>query len=262
MNFATNEGRRCAVVTGAANGIGRATARLLVERGWFVGIADTNQSALASLAAELGHANVLALALDVAVPRQWEEALAAFHGRTGRLDVLVNNAGILVSGPFALSALERHHALVDVNIKGLINGCWLAKRYLAATPGARVINLSSASAVYGQAALATYSATKFAVRGLTEALNIEWQDEGIRVMDVMPLFVQTDMVRGMQARSIARLGVHLVPEDVARVIWKAIGHAGFSKVHWPVGATAAWFRRLNELSPDALSRFLARRIAT
>src|SRR4051812_32576028 len=208
MNISTKEGRCCAIVTGAAKGIGRATARLLVERGWFVGIADTDRPGLALLAAELGQANVLVLALDVTVPGQWQDALAAFDGRAGRLDVLVNNAGILVSGPFASGALERHQALVDVNIKGLINGCWLARPYLAATPGARVINLSSASAVYGQAALATYSATKFAVRGLTEALNIEWQDDGIRVMDVMPLFVQTDMVQGMQARSIARLGVH------------------------------------------------------
>jgi NAD(P)-dependent dehydrogenase (short-subunit alcohol dehydrogenase family) len=261
MDISTNEGRRCALVTGAAKGIGRATARLLVEHGWFVGIADTDQPGLALLADELGHANVLALALDVTVPRQWQEALAAFDGRTGRLDVLVNNAGILVSGPFGSSPLERHHALVEVNLKGLISGCWLAKPYLGATAGARVINLSSASAVYGQAALATYSATKFAVRGLTEALNIEWQDDGIRVMDVMPLFVQTDMVQGMQARSIARLGVHLTPEDVARVIWKAICHDGYSKVHWPVGAAAAWLRRLNELSPDVLSRFVARRIA-
>jgi NAD(P)-dependent dehydrogenase (short-subunit alcohol dehydrogenase family) len=85
---------------------------------------------------------------------------------------------------------------VDVNVKGVLNGCHLAKPYLLRTPGERVINLSSGSAEYGQASLATYWATKFAVRGLTEALNVEWQADGIPVMDVMPLCARTAMVDG------------------------------------------------------------------
>ena len=105
----------------------------------------------------------MALSLDVRDPEAWRSALAAFFTATGRLDVLVNNAGILISGPLEASALERHHAVLDINVKGVLHGCHTAKPYLQATPGSRVINLSSAAAVYGQAALATYSASKFAV---------------------------------------------------------------------------------------------------
>jgi NAD(P)-dependent dehydrogenase (short-subunit alcohol dehydrogenase family) len=254
--------RPCVFITGAGGGIGRATARLFVRHGWFAAIADVDEAALALLAGELGDASAMAVGLDVTRPDDWKAALAACFERTGRLDVLLNNAGLLISGPFESNPLARHEALVDVNIKGVLNGCYLARPYLARTPGARVINLSSASAIYGQASLATYSATKFAVRGLTEALNIEWQEDGIRVMDIMPLFVQTDMVRDMNAASIRRLGVHLKPEDVAAVIWKASTYRGGpGKVHWPVGFAARLMHALNGAAPDRVARFLARRIA-
>jgi NADP-dependent 3-hydroxy acid dehydrogenase YdfG len=152
---------------------------------------------------------------------------------------------------------------VDVNVKGVLNGCYLAKPYLAKTPSARVINLSSISAVYGQASLTVYSMTKFAVRGLTEALNIEWQDDAIRVMDVMPMFVNTAMVKDMNAKSIQRLGAKLAPDDVANVIWKAATYqGGLGKVHWPVGMFGVWMHRLSGMTPERISRFIARQIAT
>ena len=254
--------RQCVFITGAATGIGRTTARLFSGRGWFVGLADIDQAGLADLAAELGPGNALAMQLDVTSPDDWRNALAEFCTHTGQLNVLINNAGILCSGPFEEDALSRHHALVEVNLKGVINGCYLAKPYLASTPGARVINLSSASAVYGQASLATYSATKFAVRGLTEALNIEWQGDDIRVMDIMPLFVQTGMVTDMNAPSMDRMGVRLTADDVAQTIWAAVTYRGsFGKVHWPVGFMARWSFRLTSLLPDRLGRFIAKRIA-
>lgn len=249
-------------VTGAATGIGRATARMFFQRGWFVGIADIDAAGLDTLSEELGAENSLKMSLDVKSPDEWRAALTIFYHRAGRMDVLVNNAGILISGPLEANPLERHYAVVDVNLKGVLNGCYLARPYLASTAHARVINLSSSAAIYGQASLATYSATKFAIRGLTEALNIEWQDDGIRVMDIMPLFVQTGMVTGMNARSMDRLGARLTAEDVAKVIWRAATYRGsFGKVHWPVGLLATWLFRLTSMGPDRLSRFVARRIA-
>lgn len=254
--------RPCAFISGAGSGIGLATARLLARRGWYVGIGDVNAGALATAAAELGEASAWPCRLDVTDPGEWEAALAGFYQRTGRLDLLVNNAGILISGPFESNPLARHHALVDVNVKGVITGCHAARPYLARTPQSRVINMSSASAVYGQASLATYSATKFAVRGLTEALNIEWQADGIRVMDVMPLFVRTAMVQDMDAGSVRRLGVRLTPEDVARVIARAAEYrGGFGKVHWTVGWMARLLHGMSGMAPDRISRFVARRIA-
>jgi NADP-dependent 3-hydroxy acid dehydrogenase YdfG len=252
----------CAFITGAASGIGRATATLFAQRGWFVGLADIDDAALASLARELGADNCWTCRLDVTQEQQWQHALAGFVEYAGRLDLLVNNAGILISGPFTANPLARHHTLVDVNLKGVLNGCHVAKPYLLRTPGSRVINLSSASAEYGQAALATYSATKFAVRGLTEALNVEWQADGIRVMDVMPLFVRTAMVDGMDAASVRRLGVRLTPDDVARVVLKAAQYGGsYGKVHWPVGWMARLLHAMGGAGPDRVNRFVARRIA-
>ena len=257
------ESRSCVLITGAANGIGRATARLFALRGCFVGLADIDCAGLTRLVDELGASNTLAMSLDVSKPDQWTAGLADFDYRTGRLDVLVNNAGILISGRLEANPLARHHAVVDVNLKGMLNGCYLAKPYLSATRGARVINLSSVAAVYGQASLATYSATKFAVRGLTEALNIEWQDDGIRVMDIMPMFVQTGMVTALDARIIDRLGARLTAEDVAQTIWAAAMYQGsFGRVHWPVGAMSRWLYRLTRLGPDRLNRFIAKRIAS
>ncbi|MDO8448625.1 MAG: SDR family oxidoreductase [Rhodoferax sp.] len=255
--------RSCILITGAATGIGRATARLFAQRGWFVGLADIDQAALLTLSQELGAQSATPLHLDVTSSDDWHLALKKFHSLCGRLDVLVNNAGILISGPFESNALSRHHALVDVNLKGMLNGCFHAKPYLSSTPRARVINLSSTAAVYGQASLATYSSTKFAVRGLTEGLNVEWQKDDIRVMDIMPLYVRTGMVKDLNARSADRLGVRLTAEDVARVIWKAADFKGsYGKVHWPVGLQAIWLYRLTSLTPDWLARFIARRIAS
>jgi NAD(P)-dependent dehydrogenase (short-subunit alcohol dehydrogenase family) len=256
-------GRRCAFITGAAHGIGRATAALFAKQGWFVGLADVDEAALAALAQELGGPRqAWTCRLDVTSAAEWQAALAAFFAHTGRVDLLVNNAGILISGPFTANPLARHHALVDVNVKGVLNGCHLAKPYLLRTPGARVINLSSASAEYGQASLATYSATKFAVRGLTEALSIEWEPDGIRVMDVMPLFVRTAMVEGMDAASVRRLGVRLVPEDVARVVLKAARYeGGYGRVHSPVGWMARLLHGVSGMGPDRFSRFVASRLA-
>lgn len=254
--------RPCVLITGAATGIGRATARRFAREGWFIGAGDIDAAGLATLATELGEAQVLTFPLDVTQPAQWESALAALHARCGRLDLLVNNAGILISGPFERAALNQHRAVIEVNVMGVLTGCLLARPYLAATPGARVVNLSSTAAIWGQASLATYSTSKFAVRGLTEALNIEWAGDGIRVMDVMPLFVQTAMVQGMDAQSIRRLGVRLTPEDVADVVWRAATWRGlWGRVHWPVGWMARWLYRLTGTSPQWLERAIARRIA-
>lgn len=255
--------RPCAFVTGAGAGIGRAIALRFAQQGWLVGAGDVDQAGLHALRAEVGENNVRTYVLDVTQTDQWREALADFHRHTGRLDLLVNNAGILISGPFQDSPLERHQALMDVNVKGVLNGCYLAYPYLRNSPGARVINMSSSSAVYGQAGLASYSTSKFGVRGLTEALNMEWQGSGIRVMDVMPLFVQTAMVQNLNARSIERLGVHLTPDDVAHVVWRAAHFRGsFSRVHWSVGWMAALLFRLTGLSPQWVNHWVVRRLST
>ncbi|HUS23969.1 MAG TPA: SDR family oxidoreductase [Candidatus Binatia bacterium] len=249
--------RKAILVTGAAAGIGRATARLFASRGWFVGLYDVNAAGAEALRGELGSAAV-AGALDVTDAAAWSRVLAAFAAASGgRLDVLFNCAGIAAVGHFEDIPLARHHAVTDVNFKGVVNGCHLALPLLRATPGARVINMASASAIYGSPAFAGYCATKFAVRGLTEALNIEWARHGIRVMDLLPLFVDTPMVRQFETppRSMDVLGLRLTADDVARTVWRAAHWRLWPRVHWFVGVqawltwvaqklTPVWFTRL------------------
>ena len=177
------------------------------------------------------------------------------------------SAGSTILGKMAWSSFEtfasflttiplaRQHLLIDVNIKGVLNGCYLAFPYLQKTANSRVINLCSASALYGQPSLAVYSATKFAVRGLTEALDLEWASEGIRVMDVLPLFVQTDMITQMNASSIKNMGVHLTSQDVANTILQASQYKGYlPKVHWTVGKSTRFFYAVSGVAPDLISR--------
>lgn len=253
--------RKSIFITGAAAGIGQATARLFAAKGWYVGLYDVNEPGVSALARELGENNTCTGRLDVVSVDDWTQALADFTQRTGRLDVLFNNAGILCSGPIESTPIQQLHRVVDINLKGVLNGCQLALPYLRKTPKSRVINMCSASALYGQPSLAVYSATKFAVRGLTEALDLEWQAYGIRVMDVLPLFVQTAMVDGMNASSIRNMGVHLTSQDVAKTIWQAARYdKALPKVHWTVGFQTRLFYGFSGAVPDLVSRFINSRL--
>lgn len=244
-------------ITGAAAGIGRATAELFAERGWFVGLYDVAEGAVQALASQLGAQTTLAGKLDVTDAESFARALAQFfEAAGGRLDLLFNNAGIAAAGEFETLRLERLHALVDVNLKGVVNGCHAALPFLIRTRGARVINMSSASAVYGTPGLAVYSATKFAVKGLTEALDLEWARHRIRVMDLLPLFVATPMVAAIEAPlvSVRRLGVRLSADDIAETVWRAAHWKLWRRVHWYPGAQTKAMALANKLAPGWLNR--------
>lgn len=169
--------------------------------------------------------------------------------------LLFNGAGILRTGAFVDIELEQHTRLVQINVLGVLNLCHAAFAYLKATPGAQVINMGSASALYGVPQLASYSASKFAVRGLTEALELEWREYGIRVGDLMPPFVDTPMVRSQAQRPavMLRLGVRLEAEQIAAAAWKQ-AHA--SAVHRPVGLQFGVLFNLGQITPGWINRLL------
>lgn len=243
------------LISGAAQGIGAAAAKLFYQQGYKVGIYDINAVQAQQLAQQLGP-NAKAGLLDVSNIQHWQNALEEFTQWAGGLNILVNNAGILYSGPFEDTDLISHHRTIDINVKGVINGCHSALPYLKKAAFARVINLSSASAIYGQADLASYSASKFAVRGLTESMDIEWQKHGIRVLDVMPLFVQTAMVKDMNAESIHKMGVSLSPEDVAAEILSLAELKAnlLTPTHRPVGLKTKVMFGLSNISPQFVNR--------
>ncbi|MFU8895550.1 MAG: SDR family oxidoreductase [Gammaproteobacteria bacterium] len=247
-----------AFITGAASGIGRATARLFAARGWRVGLADRDAAGLATLAAELGDATSDVYCCDVSDPAALEAALGAFcGGPCGSLDLLVNNAGVLRIGPFENIAPEDHRQLIDINARGVVEALLAAFPMLRRGRG-RVVNLASASASYGSPDYATYSATKMFVRALSEALDIEWRRHGIRVACIMPAFVATPMIAGRRSGAMDRLGVQLQPEDVAAVIWRAAhGH----RLMWYVGWRYRLVRGLSAMLPGAVNRAMMRWIS-
>lgn len=251
-------------ITGAAAGIGRAVAERFARAGWFVGLYDLDEAAVQALRQTLGADRCHAGRLDVASADDWPVVLADFWRAAGRLDVLFNNAGVAVTALLEDTPLSRHHRLIDINLKGVLNGCHAALPYLKRRPGARVINMCSASALYGQPMLSTYSASKAAVRSLTEALDIEWQRHGIRVVDVLPLFVNTAMVADevSKMKTVQALGVRLSADDVARTVWRlANGAPRWLPVHSPVGWQTRLFCLLAKLSPDAVNRLVTARMA-
>jgi NAD(P)-dependent dehydrogenase (short-subunit alcohol dehydrogenase family) len=249
--------RKSIFITGAAAGIGRAVALRFAADGWVVGLYDINLPGVKALASEIGP-QAIAGKLDVSDAAAFAKALASFTQMTGgTLDVLFNNAGILATGDFESMPIARAQALVDVNTKGVMHGCHAAQPYLKATPGSRVINMASASAIYGTPAFAVYSATKFFVRGFTEALNIEWARFGIYVCDLLPLFVDTPMVAGVTDKpdSIKNLGVRLSADDIANTVYEAAHVPRWrGTVHWHVGRQTQALAVLNKYMPTRLAR--------
>jgi short-subunit dehydrogenase len=249
------------LVSGAARGIGRAIAELFLARGWRVGMYDVDPTAVAEAAA--GRDGVVHGTLDVRDIDQRRAALRDFCG-DGGLDVLVNNAGVLSSGPFTEIDADSHRRMVDVNVTGVVNGAAEGHAYLRRSSRGLLLNLCSASSLYGQPTLATYGATKAAVRSLTEALDIEWRRDGIRVRSLVPLFVATEMVTrdGVRAASVPRLGVRLTAEDVAAAAWDAVHERRrfLRSPHRPVGRQTKVLAALSAVSPDWANRLVVSRM--
>ena len=249
--------------SGAARGIGLAIVRRFAAAGYTVGAVDVDEAGLAALKDEAAQQALWTSVMDVTDIDAWQRALRDFVATTGgRLDILVNNAGLLASGNFVDIPAARHKQLVDVNVTGVMFGCHAAFEYLRDTAGARVLNMCSASAIYGQAELASYSATKFAVRGLTEALEIEWRPHDIAVMALWPLFVDTAMLAGVKTGSTESLGINLTVDDVADAAWRALHRKSrLPKVHFPVGRQTKFVYHLAQLSPAWATRFVNERMA-
>ncbi len=249
-------------ITGAGSGIGRATALHFAHAGWRVGLADVNEAGLAGTAERLPDGRSLAVPLDVGDRRAWDEGLARFATWSGgRLDVLHNNAGIARGGQFATLSDGDLEALIDVNFRGVVYGARAGFALLNATPGSCLLNTCSASGIYGSPGLSLYSATKFGVRGLTEALELEWAPHGIKVRSLMPGFIDTailDLVPPDSNRSareaVREAGLEFTPvERVAQAAWDAV-HG--RSTHTLVGPTAHRLARAARWMPGMLKRQL------
>ncbi|WP_280438048.1 SDR family oxidoreductase [Nocardia carnea] len=248
------------VITGAGAGIGRAAARRFAATGWTVCATDINPSVLDEVRAELGDEHTYAI-LDVTdkaqVARVFDE-FAAAHG--GSFNALVNNAGVAFIDNFEKLSLEQHELITRVNVGGVLNCTYLAFPHLSEADDAKVINLCSLSAEYGIPSEATYSASKFWVRGFTEAMNIEWERHGIHVCDIMPNFVATPMMDASHGQIVDSIGINLTADQVAATILRAADDR--HRVHWIVDtAKLKVVRAITNKSPAPFRRRLIKKFA-
>jgi short-subunit dehydrogenase len=209
-----------AAITGGARGIGRATAEALLASGMKVAIGDVDLDAARKTATELGP-RAVALPLDVTDRDSFAAFLDEAERQVGPLDVLINNAGIMQIGRFIDEDDLTARRMVDINIHGVILGMKLALERMIPRDRGHIVNISSQAGKFGAPGGATYSATKHAVVGLTEAVRGELRLMGanIDLSYVMPYVVNTELGSGLgQARGLA----NLEPGDVAEAIVEAL----------------------------------------
>ncbi|MDP3062361.1 MAG: glucose 1-dehydrogenase [Chloroflexota bacterium] len=217
---------KVALVSGAARGIGAATARLFAREGARVAISDILEAEGARTAEEIRAAGGEAsyVRLDVRAPDDWKRAVDATVSKYGRLDILVNNAGIQIARPsFEQVTLEDWEKVMAVNATGVFLGCKAVVEQMKRQRSGSVVNISSISGIVGISAQAAYAASKGGVRIFTKYLAIQLARYGIRANSIHPGGVETVMTnfggtdpearkRSIAAHPLGRLGQ---PEDIA-----------------------------------------------
>lgn len=249
--------RNTIFITGAAAGIGKETALLFAEKGWFVGLYDIDEKALQELAREIGARKCCAARIDVSDIDSVQAAIAHFAKATsGKFNVLFNNAGIIHAGAIDEIGLKDQKRLIDINIWGVLNCTIQALPYLKQTSPARIVNMSSASAIYGHPALTAYAASKMAVRSITQGLDLGLARHGIKVADIMPIWVDTNLAKDAanQWKGLTMAEVNITPQKVAQTVWKAVHR---SRLHWLLGAETRFYNFLTKTLPNRLTRLSA-----
>jgi NAD(P)-dependent dehydrogenase (short-subunit alcohol dehydrogenase family) len=246
------ERRKSIFITGGASGLGREVARYFAAKGWFVGLADVNDAGTAETAAMLPTGQSSMHHLDVTDRAQWAAVLADFVTLTGgTVDVLFNNAGVGTGGAIQDMTDADIDRQIAINLTGVISGVRAVFPYLRA--GSCVLNTSSAAGIYGAAGLSVYSATKFGVRGLTEAHDIEWRPLGIKSRSLMPGFIDTNIISAVADGSnmtgkekLEAAGIPVSPvEIIGPAAWAAVHgdkvHTTVNKMAKQLAFAARWF---------------------
>lgn len=260
---------RVAFITGAGSGIGRATAELFAERGWLVGAADVDRDRLDALSTALGPQQCRTWQLDVTDKQAYDSVIDELSAVTdGRLDLLFNNAGIGAGGYFDDVPIDEALKVIDVNLVGVINGIYAALPLLKATPNSLCFSTSSSAATYGPPGLSVYGATKFAVKGLTEALAVEFSRFDVRAADVLPGVIDTAIfteapvfVDGERVSSsgLTTAASHaptegpwrlISPSEVAEAVWSC--YQGDTRMHWYVPSEIEDIDKAKAASPEAM----------
>jgi 2-hydroxycyclohexanecarboxyl-CoA dehydrogenase len=262
-----------ALVTGAGSGIGRATAHALAAKGATVLCTDIDDAAAEKTAAECGErsssgagAAHQAHRLDVADRKEVDALAAAVHDQHGALTILVNNAGVGMTGPYSQMTAEEWSFIRSINLDGVVNCCSAFTPPMLSAHRGQVVNVSSGLAFVATAGESAYAATKAAVLQLSQCLRADWAPQGVGVTVICPGFINTPI-----ARSARFTGGHEDPKARERLV------KGFSRAHppekvgvaivnaieanralVPVGfeSVLGWYA--HRLAPVAFQQFLAR----
>ncbi len=216
---------KVALISGGAKGMGAVEAKLFAKEGAKVVIGDVLETEGKQIEGEINKTGgeCLFVPLDVTDENQWNEAVAATVRRFGKLDILINNAGIFRTSPVEETSSTEWDQVMDINAKGVFLGAKAAIPAMREAGGGSIINLSSVAGLVGAAYSSAYSASKGAVRLFTKSTAIQYATDGVRCNSIHPGVIQTDMTKEAIADSqfkaqrldptpLARLGQ---PEDVA-----------------------------------------------
>jgi 3alpha(or 20beta)-hydroxysteroid dehydrogenase len=218
---------KVAIITGAAGGIGAAAARRLAQEGARLLLTDADEEGARRVAQELGGEIADALGHDVTSEEQWQAVLAHVLDAHGRVDVLLNNAGVFLAKPLTQTGVEEFRRVLDVNVTGVFLGMRTVAPAMLERQAGSIINISSVAGLIGPPMLTAYAASKWAVRGITKVAAKELAHAGVRVNSLHPGQIDTDMntrqreqtpelidklIRGIPLRRIGQ------PEEVAEAI--------------------------------------------
>lgn len=229
------------LITGASHGIGKATALLFAKKGYNLVLAARQPEPLEQLAEILQQAGHSALAVptDVREFSQVENLIQTGLNQYKSIDVLINNAGIYVSGPVAQFSLEDWHHTIDLNLWGYIHTIHALLPHFLEKRKGTIVNVSSIGGKVATPYLVPYVTSKYAVTGLTESLQAELEPKGIQVCGIYPNLIKSNFLdraifrgndeediqqRRQQVEQVLQVPVVEKPEDVAQAIWKAVKH--------------------------------------
>ena len=252
---------RTAIITGAASGIGLALSRELCARGAVVVMADKDAAGLAAAMTSLGAPGLRAASAvvdvtDAAAVKRLVDDVAARHGR---LDYLFNNAGISVVGDARDLSLEDWRVVININLFGTVHGVVAAYPVMAKQGFGHIVNTASLAGLVPSPGQITYTASKYAVVGLSDTLRVEGKDLGVKVSVVCPGLLDTPLVRNIRPIRIDRqellrlLPGLMDPERCAREILRGVER---NKALILVTPMAKWFWWINRISPGFMRRIL------
>ncbi|WP_182084132.1 GolD/DthD family dehydrogenase [Aureimonas sp. ME7] len=212
---------KVAVVTGGGSGIGAAIASAFARKGASLALFDIQREAADAQAREIGR-GARAFRCDVADKACVDEAVAAAHSAFGRIDILVNSAGIVALAPAETLSLDAWDRTIAINLRGTFLVCQAVGRLMIASGGGRIVNLASQAGTVAIEEHAAYCASKFGVIGLTKTLAAEWGRHGIRANTISPTVVLTELGRqawsgekGEAAKKRIPAGRFAHPEEIA-----------------------------------------------